>query len=73
MYDIPTCYMKFLKYDSFWHQIESIPHVQLKNHLVRVKVQSAPNTMAMNGVGSASGNLDANIVVVFSCLVISAT
>jgi hypothetical protein len=30
-----------------------------------VKIQNAPNTMVMNGDGSVSGNLAANIVIVF--------
>jgi hypothetical protein len=34
-----------MKYDSSWHQIENIPHVQLKYYLVNVKFQNAPNTM----------------------------
>jgi len=24
LYDAPTCYMKFFKYDPFWHWIEGI-------------------------------------------------
>jgi hypothetical protein len=28
LYDVPTYCMKFLKYDPFWHQIESIIHIQ---------------------------------------------
>jgi hypothetical protein len=38
LYDIPTCCTKFLKYDPFWHWIESICHIQLKNNPIRVKV-----------------------------------
>jgi hypothetical protein len=45
LYDVPTCYMKFLKYDPFWHWIESICYVKLKNNLVEVKVQGASNAM----------------------------
>jgi len=40
--------MKFLKYDSFRHQIEGIHHVQLKNNLVKAKVQGALNTVDYN-------------------------
>ncbi len=32
LYNVPTYYMKFLKYDYFLHQIEGIHHIQLKNH-----------------------------------------
>jgi len=38
LYDVPTYCTKFLKYDPFWHQIESICHIQLKNNPVEVKV-----------------------------------
>jgi hypothetical protein len=27
MYNVSTCCTKFLKYDSFWHQIEGICHI----------------------------------------------
>jgi hypothetical protein len=37
LYNVPTYYTKFLKYDLFWHQIEGIRNVQLENNLVRVK------------------------------------
>jgi hypothetical protein len=39
LYDVPTYSKKFLKYDPFWHQIENICHVLLKNNLIRVKLQ----------------------------------
>ncbi len=48
LYDVPIYYTKFLKYDFSWHQIEGICHIQLKNHLVRVKVQNAHDTMDYN-------------------------
>jgi hypothetical protein len=38
LYDIATYYMKFWKYDPFWHYIESICHIQLENNLIKVKV-----------------------------------
>jgi hypothetical protein len=48
LYNVPTYYMKFLKYDYFLHQIESIHHIQLKNHPIKMKVQNALNTMDHN-------------------------
>ncbi len=27
LYDVSTSYMKILKYDPFWHQIENVYHV----------------------------------------------
>ncbi len=36
--DVPTYYMKFLKYDPSKHQIENICHIQLENNLIGVKV-----------------------------------
>jgi hypothetical protein len=45
LYDIPTCYTKFLKYDPFWQQIEDICHDRLENNPIKVKVQGAPNAM----------------------------
>jgi hypothetical protein len=32
-------------YDPFWHQVENICHIQLKNNLVEVKVQGAHDVM----------------------------
>jgi len=37
----PHLLHEVLKYDPFWHWIENVCHVQLKNNQVRVKVQSA--------------------------------
>jgi hypothetical protein len=45
LYNVPTYYMKFLKYDPSWHLIEGVCHVQLKNNLVEMKVQGGPNAM----------------------------
>jgi len=38
LHDVSTCYMKFLKYDLSWHEIENICHVQLKDNSIEVKV-----------------------------------
>jgi hypothetical protein len=38
LYDVPTYCTKFLKYDPFWHRIESIYNVQLENNPIEVKV-----------------------------------
>jgi len=48
LYDVPTFYMKFLKYDLFWHWIKGICHVQLENNLVGLKVQGAFDAMDYN-------------------------
>jgi hypothetical protein len=43
--DVSTYWMKFLKYEPSWHQIENICHFQLENNLIKVKVQGAPNVV----------------------------
>ncbi len=45
LYDLPAYYMKFLKYDPSWHQLEGIHDFQLKNNPIEVKVQGAPNAI----------------------------
>jgi hypothetical protein len=45
LYDVPTFYIKFLKYDPSWHWIKSICHVKLENNIVGVKVQGALDAM----------------------------
>jgi hypothetical protein len=27
LHDVPICYIKFLKYNPFWHRIEGIRHI----------------------------------------------
>jgi hypothetical protein len=48
LYDVPTFYTIFLKYDPSWHWIKGIHHVQLENSLVKVKVQGAFDAMDYN-------------------------
>jgi hypothetical protein len=45
LYDVPTFYIIFLKYDPSWHWIIGICYVQLENNLVGVKVQGAFDAM----------------------------
>ncbi len=58
IYDVLTCYMKFLKYDSSKHQIEGIHHVQLKKNLVKVKVQDAPDAIDYNFTSTFGCNFE---------------